>query len=1078
MSVGGTVITQTTEPTPPTPTAGLPEAAAGGGGLKSLQLRGTYAAENRPLRTFYLPVLAVSCSYDRVAGYFSSSVLRAAAIGMRQFIDNAQAHGGKMRLVVGAQLSAQDVEAVRAGVKSREQAVTDAILAAPLPSPDEPGEPGDEYVRLLGWMVKTGLLTVKVGLPVDKQGMPLPPEKTDAYFHSKYGILTDPAGDKVAFIGSGNETAHGWIINHETFTTAKSWMPEVWAEQGEEIVARFEQHWKGGLNGHWLILDLPEVEDRLLKVVPHDYVLPDAGAFEALLPPDDGEDDADGQAAQEAALKAAREELDRLLALPSEVPFTAALTAPVLPLPHQSRLLDKSVTTFPRGYLFADPVGFGKTLELGFAIRELHLSGKAPKVLILAPASVLRQWQEELAEKLGLLVPRYENNGFLDVNNQPVVQPANSNPWSAFPIVLASSHLARRTARRAQILAAGPWDIVAVDEAHHARRRGSKPTDTPNSLLSLLQKMQEQKAWHALYLATATPMQMNPHETWDLLNLLGLPGRWGKSANDFVEYYRCLQLDPGMRDWKFLSAMLADYTADPDAEHDRALEKHIKGQLGLVKSKKIVALDQQGLPTETATKMPPIEVTFMDTWLRRHTPMRDRAFRNTRDTLRAYQAAGIIPEDVFIPTRHVTDEFIDLDPAWERHLYDRIEEYISRYYNAYMTGGQKALGFIMTVYRRRLTSSFFAIRMSLERRLNVLKSGQTLSALLTADDAPAVEDQLELNLDDLDTAIHLLNAEVDELEKFVHDLQSIGGEDTKATQLVNDLTQAFKTYETAVVFTQYADTMDYVRERLIATGYTRIGCYSGRGGEVWTADTHTWTPVSKSKLKTDFRAGRIQILIGTDSMSEGLNLQTASVLFNYDMPWNLMRVEQRIGRIDRIGSARPDVYVTNYFYNDTVEEAVYRGISEDLADFTNIIGSAQPVLSAVEDVIEHLSVVPADQRKAALAGSIDNLKKQAAQAANQPISPAALEADDAIAPAQLTPGITLPELEHALTTNALTAPMLTPGATPGTYQLTLGDTCHIVTFDRDIADTGVPLLSYGHPLFDQLVQQVTNTDKQ
>ena len=99
--------------------------------------------------------------------------------------------------------------------------------------------------------------------------------------------------------------------------------------------------------------------------------------------------------------------------------------------------------------------------------------------------------------------------------------------------------------------------------------------------------------------------------------------------------------------------------------------------------------------------------------------------------------------------------------------------------------------------------------------------------------------------------------------------------------------------------------MEYVRERVIEAGLTSIGCYSGRGGEVYDPGAGTWRPVTKTEIKDLFRSGEVRVLIGTDSMSEGLNLQTCGRLINYDMPWNLMRVEQRIGRIDRIGSATP-----------------------------------------------------------------------------------------------------------------------------------------------------------------------------
>src|SRR5690606_3345691 len=129
----------------------------------------------------------------------------------------------------------------------------------------------------------------------------------------------------------------------------------------------------------------------------------------------------------------------------------------------------------------------------------------------------------------------------------------------------------------------------------------------------------------------------------------------------------------------------------------------------------------------------------------------------------------------------------------------------------------------------------------------------------------------------------------------------------------------------------------------IAAGITRIGCYSGRGGQIYDPATISWQEVSKAEIKERFRNRDLTVLIGTDSMSEGLNLQTCGRLINYDMPWNLMRVEQRIGRVDRIGASYEHIQVTNYFYADTVEQRVYEGIAEDYGDFTDIVGDAAPV---------------------------------------------------------------------------------------------------------------------------------------
>ena len=1084
-------------------------------GLRGLPLVGTYSTGDNPLRGFYLPALAASCSYDRMAGYYSSTVLRVTARGLRRFLENAQESGGRMRLIVGTQMSAQDVAAVRVGALERDEAIGRAARACPVDLDDD--KAGNEYLRLLGWMVREGLLDIRVGVPVDASGHPLAPDEAQGYFHSKYGILTDRTGAQVAFIGSENETASGWLYNHETFSVAKSWLEQVWTEQGENIVRRFGDHWHGNPDAGWTIVPLPDVDNRLLKMVPHDYVPPDHDPIWSALglkdPDHSGQGDRPKSCMTDEAVQAAWSDLVELASEPRRNRFTAALTAPVKPLPHQAQLLHRAVDTYPRGYLFADPVGFGKTIEVGLVVRELMLTGRAHKSLMLVPASVVKQWQEELAEKIGLIVPRYVGNGFLDLNDQPVVPPPNANPWSAFPVVLASSHLARRRARRGQVLTGGPWDIVVIDEAHHARRRGSKPTDSPNSLLNLLLAMKTHCSWRALYLATATPMQMNPHEAWDLINLFDLPGRWGRSASEFVAYYAQLRQEPAHRAWKLLSAMVDDYLSDPAADRDSTLERSIRAELGAVASRKITRLHTQVMPAETVAALSPLEVHLMDIWLRHHSPMRDRVFRSTRTTLRAYQAAGIIGPEITIPDRHVTDVFVDLDD-WERRLYERIESYIRRYYNAYNSSAStQALGFIMTIYRRRLTSSFYAIRRSLERRLAALEKGKTLADLLTDDDTATLDNNTLFEVDELDASISLLEGEIGELRDFVHDLSAIAGEDTKASHLIDDLRVALKTFSSAVVFTQYTDTMDYVRERLLTAGYHKVGCYSGRGGELW--DGERWARVSKGDIKSRFRRGEMHVLIGTDSMSEGLNLQTCGRLFNYDMPWNLMRVEQRIGRVDRIGATYKDIQVTNYFYADTVEEAVYRGLATDYGDFTDIVGAAQPILGTIETTIEQLALKPTASRlqlNAEIGKAVGDLKSDIETVASQPVGLDDL--GDAPPPGSVSPdAFNLPDdvqehgqmesLSRRLLENPLTRPLFAQmEGQRGVYYFTpprklptllfavsgrplsardvqpMGDPVAsvLVSFDRDVSDArpDVTFATYGSPCLDVLLPDLQN----
>ena len=209
-------------------------------------------------------------------------------------------------------------------------------------------------------------------------------------------------------------------------------------------------------------------------------------------------------------------------------------------------------------------------------------------------------------------------------------------------------------------------------------------------------------------------------------------------------------------------------------------------------------------------------------------------------------------------------------------------------------------------------------------------------------------------------------------------------------------------------------------------------------------------------------------------MSEGLNLQTSSRLINYDMPWNLMRVEQRIGRIDRIGSARPDVWVTNYFYNDTVEETVYRGIGEDYADFTAIIGNAQPVLAKVAATIEQLALVDSKNRDERIVEDVSRIREDIAALGQRAVQATDMGTSLIERPPDLNGEVTLRVLEERLTHNPMTRSMLQSlGEGTGLYELTGTEVPSLVTFDRRVFDGSaddVALMTYGQALLARLFE--------
>ena len=227
--------------------------------------------------------------------------------------------------------------------------------------------------------------------------------------------------------------------------------------------------------------------------------------------------------------------------LPGGGALVGEATAAVTPWPHQVRAFEKLYGRWPSRLLIADEVGLGKTIQAGMLLRQAWLSGRAKRILVMAPKAVLGQWQIELREKFNLNWPIYDGRKLvrypspaLRGRHEREVAPSE---WHREPVVITSSHLMRRRDRaRALLDEAEPWDLVVLDEAHHARRRGAggQKEGGPNALLGLMRALEDRT--RGLVLLTATPMQVHTVEVWDLLDLLGLPREW--TAPAFLEILR------------------------------------------------------------------------------------------------------------------------------------------------------------------------------------------------------------------------------------------------------------------------------------------------------------------------------------------------------------------------------------------------------------------------------------------------------------------------------------------------------------------------------------------------------------
>ena len=185
-----------------------------------------------------------------------------------------------------------------------------------------------------------------------------------------------------------------------------------------------------------------------------------------------------------------------------------------------------------------------------------------------------------------------------------------------------------------------------------------------------------------------------------------------------------------------------------------------------------------------------------------------------------------------------------------------------------------------------------------------------------------------------------LEAERIYIRNYIFQLRRIST-DSKFEVFNQKLSDLLNKGHRVIVFTQYLDTLDFIRECLESRFGNKMACYSGRGGEIWNPDQNRWTVVEKSEIKSRAKKDHpspIQILLGTDAASEGLNLQQFSALINYDLPWNPMRVEQRIGRIDRIGQEAPSVHIINLYVEDTIEQDTYETLKNRIGAFEEVVG--------------------------------------------------------------------------------------------------------------------------------------------
>lgn len=916
-------------------------------------------ADGRPvdiLHEFYIPALSHSRSYDRVAGYFRSTSLAAASQGFSAFVAN----GGKMRMVVGADLDGGDVAAVLAGEEERLARLLTQRLdpQAGWPSQVENG------VALLGWMVARGYLEIRVGLRVHRNdGSPIAfTDQSDGYVHDKFGILTDKGGDQVMFSGSLNESVTALVLNAESVEVACSWDGPKDLERVQKRIGTFQALWNDTSKAV-RVLKLPEaVRQKLVQFAEH------------LNRPleIDGTSCVPAEVQPPSAIERLRWHLIKDGPHLPRGRLVGMATAPIAPWPHQVVVARRLIEHYPASFLMCDEVGLGKTIEAGLTIRSLVLSGLAKRVLIAAPRSLTRQWQRELRTKFYLEAERAEGGS---PARHTVLKPDGSEEQhgsaSLFdpPLVIVSTGLMQRPDREAEV-AAAHFDLCLVDEAHYARRKNATKgrlgwPQWGNLYKTIADHLR--RSTRCLLMATATPMQLDAVEAADLAQLTHRIGAFAGDATLFSLYYETLTKlvnndELTQEEWGFLKRAI-----DAVRLHDPMLWQTIEKTVlaGPAKSAAEDWLLRDRLPRGTD---------------RRHVrrvvfgaaPLSRVMLRHGRPLLERYRASGQLQENLArreirpIPSITFTPREAAIDAALKEYVAE-----LTKLITELNPEAKTATGFYCSFLRLRFASSLYAIKQSLLRRrdrVEITLIAQEAKAAKSPTESykpdggndDAVDSEDEGDLDDLaevglkNRTIADLRWEMDRLRAMLVQLDDLSETPSKMSALLTELDgrrvpQVGRMRQT-VLFTRFFDTLTDIVQRLREKDPNMlIGTYAGRESTYTDPKTNQPVGVEREEVKQRFLRGEIDLLVCTDAAAEGLNLQTADLLINFDLPWNPMKVEQRVGRIDRIGQRYETVAVLNLCYVDSPEQIIYGRLLERLRGATQVVGAQQFTMLPVDE---------------------------------------------------------------------------------------------------------------------------------
>ena len=918
---------------------------------KDLRLRKTVEGSGKLLNNVIKPSLKENTkTFRALTAYYSIGSLEAIGKTLDYFLSN----DGIIQIVIGDQV---DDERTLKGASEELQKEEIVIFQKKLQEDVElvRNENSRFTIATIAYLILDEKLQLKVAN-----------YRNGELWHPKMYLLEDEDGNKIAASGSGNMSESGFEKNYEIHDIFTNWDfgTEYFSSEDPSEPTKEEIFWRIWNNND---------ENTEVKELDKEYA-------QKLL-------ERIGNPSKEDVIKYVDQKVkdnqnENLLNFKKDLQ-----TSPIFHefnlgksalYPHQINAVQKALKMWPIRILFSDEVGLGKTLELGTLIAYLIKNNLVDNVLVLAPPTLTEQWQDEMKQHFDLDFARYDRTKkswvYKDEEFEGIKENSPLRYNDNFPsLAIMSKSMAVRSNEQHIFLENDSYpDFLVIDEAHHARmHRGYDGSAKKTNFRRVVEQISNEIKHIAF--ATATPMRKNIDEYFFLLDLLGVEELisekdYEKSLSIINDFYTDRNNKFNLDDLSLIKDLLIKviYKSEERFFHNSP------EIYSLVNELKNGEVDNAWL-FENSKKLIEFHTIYH--------PTRILTSRNVQENLNKFSEIYKIPKRTLRPS-----PILPIDISNELNdFFSSIMEYVDRFYQitelAITPDKQLPLGLRRHSLQERFASSFWSAKKSITNRrehlINSLEGFKenkitkeffensdenddedTIIAGLTKSELVSVD--WENVIKNCESEIRALNTYVDLAEIVINSTPEGIDPDPK----INETVRLFSEHidknpgKPLLIFSKYTDTLNEVERAVVSyceTNDIYMGYASYRGDyrRIKYANDREHRKAEKRDITRALNNGRIQVIFCSSAASEGLNLQAASYMINVDVPWVPSDLEQRIGRIARLGQKEDEVLIDNIWYPFSIESNMYKRLIDRQRDMSFAIGQFPDLIAeAIKNFVD------------------------------------------------------------------------------------------------------------------------------